>query len=170
MRRISYKGGLFTAPKRFRFASDVKAATYSDAPPGLARPRGRTVAQRRGLAFERRTLQLLADHFKDFKRGPWLQYQNSNGTWFCQPDGLVVLENSVIIFEVKYSHCMEAYWQLRHLYQPVVEALLPGFSTQVVEVPKSFDPHVEWPEDIELMTSVFDLKNLDGVFGVLWLR
>lgn len=168
MRRIPFKGGLFVPPRRFRAASDVKSVAFCEAPPALARRKGGTAAQRRGLVFERRTLQHLSQTFSEFEQSRWLRYQNSDGTHVCQPDGFVELLDCVLLFEVKYTHCIEAYWQLRHLYGPILAHLYKK-PVKCIEVPRSFDPAVPWPEDIVLVTNILELalvKNSD--FGVYW--
>jgi hypothetical protein len=83
---------------------------------------------------------------------PWLKFSGNQGDKWCQPDGLLFdLERGIItIVEIKLQHTTDAWWQLRKLYQPVLESMFPPqlWEFRVLEVVKWFDPLVRWPEDI----------------------
>lgn len=68
--------------------------------------------------------------------------------------------------EIKFQHMPEAWWQLRKLYQPALEFKLrrPVF---VLEVCKSYDPAMPFPEPIELVENLWEFCNAPRkVFGV----
>jgi hypothetical protein len=170
MRRLTAQSSLFVPPRRFRAASDVRVAEFCDRailPPA----RGATQAQKRGKAYERRALFALMEEFLELRMTPWIRYQNSDGIFYCQPDAIVEDEERVFVFEVKARHCIEAWFQLRHLYSPVIRKLT-GKDPLLVEVTKSFDPAVPWPEDIWLCTQARELQKINGesAMGVLWIQ
>lgn len=87
--------------------------------------------------------------------GTWFAYHWRGRIRYCQPDALLVLpERSVlVIVEVKYSHTSDAYWQLEHLYLPVLRCFLGrGNPWQIatVEVVKWFDPCTAFPTRVSL--------------------
>lgn len=68
--------------------------------------------------------------------------------------------------EVKYQHTIDAWYQLRLLYEPVVKVLL-GLPTAVLEVVKWYDCAVEFPEAARLVKDVAEHKGDE--FGVhIW--
>src|SRR5690348_4326837 len=137
MRRLpAHKAKHFEPSYRFRAAvGRVEFAEWCDGPAALARRKGRTQAQKRGLAFERRALQFLSASLGEFKSGPWIRWHTRDDEFLCQPDGLCEISDyKVFVFECKSRHCIEAYWQLRHLYVPVVRRLYPNREIIAVEV------------------------------------
>lgn len=82
----------------------------------------------------------------------WFVYRSrsSESVNFAQPDGLYFdFERGIITcFEIKIRHTDRAWWQCRHLYQPILRHV---FGTRlwryaVVEVVAWFDPHTSFPE------------------------
>lgn len=64
---------------------------------------------------------------------PWLDFLDSDGWHLCQPDGVVVCEDRVVVLEVKLKECWQGYEELRCLYLPVAKAYwkLPVVGIQV---------------------------------------
>lgn len=66
--------------------------------------------------------------------------------------------------EFKYQHTVDAWNQLRLLYEPVVKALTPGRQITVLEIVKWYDCGVAFPEPVRLVS---DIAKFDGDgFGV----
>lgn len=89
---------------------------------------------------------------------PWLRFF-ADGKWrWCQPDGVLFVPGAgrIVIVEIKYQHTPDAWWQVRHLYQPVLEHIFPPslWEYEVCEVVKWFDPHVAFPERVVLANEV----------------
>ena len=143
-------------PRKFTPAGRVARARLALDPPSFAakRPRLKGSAAA-GVRYERKALaQLAHDYAEAFVPQPWLQYQRQgNCDWqWCQPDGLIVelRRGLVTIVECKLRHTPDAWWQLRKLYEPVVQALFGAahWRFSCVEVCRWFDPHTPFPEAI----------------------
>jgi hypothetical protein len=65
---------------------------------------------------------------------------------WCQPDGLLEVNNLLIIVEIKVNFSSDAWWQLRKLYEPVVKCALKPSRLALAIVCRSFDPVVPFPE------------------------
>lgn len=79
----------------------------------------------------------------------WWRFSACGDVRWCQTDGLRLdlREGRAIIYEIKYQHTPDAWFQLRELYEPVVGAALgPAWSIQLVEVVKWYDPATFFPE------------------------
>lgn len=83
---------------------------------------------------------------------PWVRFEavGASRTRWCQPDGLFLdLEaGQITIVEIKYQHTALAWWQVRRLYEPVLQAIFPPnlFSFAALEIVSWLDPDVEFPE------------------------
>lgn len=92
----------------------------------------------------------------------WFTYFDGEGVRHCQPDGLLLFpdEMQLVIVEVKYSHTPEAYWQLEHLYVPVLRAFMrdSGWRIATCEVVKWYDPSTRFPVRPVLRDSLEGVK------------
>lgn len=82
-------------------------------------------------------------------RGPWLYFYDNGKPRWCQPDALLidVETGKIVVIEVKYQHTPDAWWQLYHLYLPVLRVIFPQsmWSLSVCEVVKWYDPATWFP-------------------------
>jgi hypothetical protein len=149
-------------PFWFRGVEGVRSAwPSSEGPFGRtpARLKG-TGAQRAGIRYERKARAFLAKEFgKDFTPSQWFQYETDSGVNWCQPDGLLQINNLLVIIEVKVNFSSDAWWQLRKLYEPVVKAALNPTRLALAVVCKSFDPAVPFPESPYRLPSISALCN-----------
>jgi len=78
------------------------------------------------------------------------------------PDGIVVYDDRILVFEIKFQHMPEAWWQLVKLYRPVLEAYKP-VPVVTVEVCRSYDPAQPFPEHVVLINpdSLMELRKMD---------
>jgi hypothetical protein len=136
----------------------VKAARFLPSRPPFIK-RGRSVGRYAvGIRYEREVHELLELYCLgktaiELKLGPWLEFTDRRGRRWCQPDALLLNreQKACLICEIKYQHTSDAWWQLKHLYQPVLAVALPGFTLSLVEVVHWFDPLVAWPEQPQLI-------------------
>jgi hypothetical protein len=148
-------------PSRFRAAGKVSSARFSPSPTFRFRSRRLSVAQKNGKRYEAKALRMLNRELPHLLSSPWIEYTARAGFRFCQPDALFVDEvrNTVTIFEIKYSHTIDAFWQLSELYAPVVRTLYPGMDIRLVELTRTFDPATLFPLPIRLFFSLHEVLN-----------
>jgi hypothetical protein len=144
-------------PERFLPARGIQAAAFSE-PPEL-KQRRYTGRRLQGIRYERSVHEHLAWRYgRAYCPSPWIKFF-AEGKWrWCQPDGLLFVPalGKIIIVEIKYQHTTDAWWQVRHLYQPVLEFLMPPrlWKYEVCEVVKWYDPAVVFPESLVLANEV----------------
>lgn len=154
---------LVPPPKHFAPAQHILHAEFTF-PPQL-RHRRYTGRRLQGIRYERAVQEYLGFRYGDsYVASPWIKFF-ADGKWrWCQPDGLLVdpLGGRIVIVEVKYQHTADAWWQVRHLYQPVLEFMLPPglWTYEVCEVVKWYDPAVVFPERVVLANEV-DMRHKD---------
>jgi hypothetical protein len=160
-------------PKGFRVANDVEWVQYSpSAPAFVRRSRRRTGRRAAGEAYERKVHAELADRYGDFYvPSVWWRYGTHTETRWCQTDGLLFrpLDRLITIIEVKLQHTPDAWWQVRHLYHPVLRKAFPEplWMYNFCEVVKWYDPSVCFPEYHHLAADPLAIGS--GKFGVhIW--
>jgi hypothetical protein len=69
----------------------------------------------------------------DVPHGPWLEYVDSAGRGFAQPDFVIKLGGALVVLECKYTWTPEGHTQVERLYKPLLERLegLPVVGVQV---------------------------------------
>lgn len=148
------------APPGFHPAPQCILHAEFTSPPALRRRRytGRRLA---GIKYEKKVHAYLAETFGEmYLASPWLRFQErGNSRWrWCQPDGLVFVpaEGRIILVECKYQHTSDAWWQVRHLYGPILQYLFPAslWRLEVCEVVKWYDPAVRIPERVVMANEV----------------
>jgi len=148
--RVSDLGVVYVPPATsFKPAGHVLAANFAN-PPALRKKRY-TGRRLQGVRYEARVHDYLGSLYGDrYISNPWLRFF-SEGVWrWCQPDALLLdpARGRITIVEVKYQHTSDAWWQVRHLYQPVLEAMFPPrlWTFDACEVVKWYDPATLFPE------------------------
>lgn len=141
-------GRALRPPRSFVSSEGVRSAMVCESGPFASPPKGRTPAQRAGIAYERKVHEYLSETFCDsYRPSQWFLYTDACGARrFCQPDGLLLLGNVVVIFEVKARFTADAWWQLRRLYSSVVVAALKPTVLGCCLVTRSYDPAQPFPE------------------------
>jgi len=124
--------------------------------PFASTPKGKTPAQRAGLAYEHKVHAYLEATFPGtYTASQWYSYLDERGIRkFCQPDGILRVGSMAVIFEVKIRFTADAWWQLRHLYSSVVICALKPKLLGLCLVTRSYDPSIPFPEAHELHTDV----------------
>lgn len=150
------------APNGFYTPQGIKSARILDSRPSFIRSKRVTGAYRRGIVYERKALDRLESEVSSipesvFLRSPWIEYIDDNGKHWCQPDAVGWSARSApagFVWEVKYKHCAEAWFQIWRLYIPVLERIYPSIKWQGIEVVKWFDASISFPEQFELSDSI----------------
>lgn len=144
-------------PSKFRAPSGrIRDATVKIIP--YERQKGRTAAQENGLRFEATVQEELFSHLSGrYVVSPIIHFLDDRGPRIVIPDGLFKAQRrvdgvkSIVIVEIKSQHMPEAWWQLRKLYQPVIETCSAPYPVHVLEIVKSFDPSMPFPEPVRLI-------------------
>jgi hypothetical protein len=111
-----------------------------------------TDAQKLGLHYEARVQQHLSKVWPLYVCSPKLRFYDDRGPRVAIPDGILWNHNPVVIVEIKFQHVPDAWWQLKRLYQPVLEAIVPKESRiKCLEIVKSYDPATPFPCEVELV-------------------
>ena len=150
---------------------EVNWASFAKKPPfpEAAPKRG---AKRRGYLYELKAQKYLMKVFgKWYWPSPWIAYRadGQGRTRYCQPDGIHFDPEAgrITVVEVKYSHTLDAYFQLQEKYLPVLQHMFPaskGWEFCALEVVRWFDPLVKFPHGFQLAKNPRALK--PGVIGV----
>lgn len=107
-------------------------------------PKPKVGRKAQGVRYERKVNQYLTERFEAFVSNLPFEYVDRTGRHFCIPDGILLQGNSAVVFEVKLSHTLRAYWELVNLYRPVVELAL-GCKVRIAEITQSYDPSAPIP-------------------------
>lgn len=150
-------------PSQFTPARHIEHAEFTF-PPHL-KYRRYTGRRLQGIKYERAVHEYLAFRFEwRYVASPWIKFWDGHKWRWCQPDGLIFdpTQGRITIVEVKYQHTADAWWQIRHLYQPVLEHMLPSrlWKYDVCEIVKWFDPAIVFPEKIVLANEP-DMRHSD---------
>jgi hypothetical protein len=118
-----------------------------------------SAAQRAGKRYEKRVMAFLRDVFPArLHEAPWYQLVDNHGMRYCQPDAILDLGTYIVVIEVKRTHSVDAWWQLRHLYEPVVSVASGNRQVGVLEICRSFDPAVRLPEPVSRIERITDIE------------
>lgn len=164
-------------PNRFVPAGPIEWAVPSPVVPDFVTETNKVRGNvKKGLLYEEAFANHMLDRFGDYYvPGPWFQYKElgrDRPRW-CQPDGLlfIPLQSRIIIVETKLRHNSDAWWQLKHLYLPVIAAMFPPkqWNYCVVEVTRWYDKETLFPEKVKLCSDVLVVE--PGEFGVhIWIQ
>lgn len=154
------------APRGFCPSAGAAWAQLSDTPPSFAtRPRRRTGRRLQGVKYENQVQKmLLATYPHLYVPSPWIQFSCHGKIKWCQPDGLILdaTGGNLTIVEIKYQHTSDSWWQMRKLYEPVLELIFPRhlWRYSTLELVKWYDPVIAYPEPIRLLAKPTEARNL----------
>ena len=130
-----------------------------------------SAAQYAGIRYESKAQRHLIETIGPFYQ-PSPAFSFLDGDWrrVCAPDGLLESDGYTTLFEIKHQHSPEAWWQLRKLYQPVLQSYRPKNRIYVVEVCKLYDPATPFPEKVQLITDLKDFckKPINSFAVYVW--
>ena len=154
---------LVPAARQFRApVGRIHNVRFEDVP--YIRTRGNTAAREAGLRFEAKVQEHFTGIWPGYFAGPILHFTDDRGHNLCIPDGILLLPDRVVVFEIKSQHMPEAWWQLCRKYRPVVEVWQTDRPVQGVEVVRSYDPAMPFPcpvRVVESPTCIFNLSSKD---------
>ena len=136
------------------------------------RSNSRDAARDAGVAFETTLHEKLRRKYNNYTQAHWFLYYDKKKSRpnYCQPDGLFFLrkEKAILIVEIKTTHMIKAWFQLRKLYQPVLEkAFGSGWNYGVVEIVGRMTRDCAMPEELVMVSK----PQLDDRFMVWpWTR
>lgn len=124
-----------------------------------------TRAQRLGLAYEERVHDILSSIYDvDYRAHPALVFEDRRGYRRAIPDGILKLGRTLVVVEIKLTHCERAWWQLRRLYIPLLSRLThEDVIVRGVEICMNFDPDLRWPDKFDVLKSLHNTTNNLGV-------
>lgn len=160
------------APREFAPARGVKWAKLLDQQPVFIKRQRLEGARAQGMRYEKKALEkikrLASERSVDIIASPWIEFGDDSGRRWCQPDCLVFGQGSAIVIEVKYRHTADAWFQLWHLYVPVLQVLMPQYKWGCVEMVKWFDPAVSFPEEPRMTTSPLVVPDASRTAVHIW--
>ena len=158
---------------RFRPAGEVTTAKLSTSPlRSIRQPGSYSPTQKAGKRYEAKIfkrLAKLAGSGADLRviESPWISFSTLRDTdRRVQPDLLIFQNRQLLLCEIKLAHTVDAYWQLVHLYAPVVRRVFPDYELRLVEITKSFDPAIRFGDDMRLFFDFGELLAGDVFPGI----
>jgi hypothetical protein len=138
--------------KKYKVKRKVQHAWFDVPPPysGTAHLRG---DKRAGITFETTVGKELLDRGFPIVSDTWIKYKIYSGVKLCSPDHILidVRKGIVTVIECKLSHTATAWFQLNHVYMPVLKKLFPGFTVRGVEICKNFSNTTRYPKEVKLV-------------------
>ena len=163
----------YKQPSRFKPAGEVADVRLSREAPGFIPKTPKLKGKKaEGIKYENKAhgyIEGLTDYYLP---SPWLHFQmQKTNTWrWCQPDGLIcdMKQGKITIIEFKLQHTVQAWWQLRRLYEPVVKKLFgEKFTYSMLEIARWVDPDIDFPEHYTYIKDPMEVEV--GAFGVhIW--
>lgn len=134
--------------------------------------KGFSAAQKAGLRYEAKAQDFLSSELSvRYYIAPYLHFLDMSGYRTLVPDGVLLEFDTAYIFEIKSQHMPEAWYQLRRLYEPVLAQLCGVRQTSCIEVVRSYDPSMGFPEEVQLFNDLDEaLRAPRSSFKVLQWR
>lgn len=135
--------------------------------------RGDTAARHAGVLYEKKARAKLRELLPGISCSLWWDFYDQRSRRAIQTDAVYFakLDTIITIFEIKKSFTSDAWWQLRKVYEPVIQAWAGASYINVVEVCSSFDPVVVMPEEIEVIENLpLWVKERNSRMGVFVCR
>jgi hypothetical protein len=128
-------------------------------PSPYVRGSGTTSAHKIGLRYEAQVQDWLNSNFRPYDAAPTIRFTEHIDQVVRQrtaiPDGVLVRPDHVVVFEIKYTHCPEAWWQTEKLYAPLLREYFRRKRVSCVEICRAYDSAVSFPCPVTLID---DLK------------
>jgi hypothetical protein len=77
-------------------------------------------------------------------RREWIDFSDANGKGLAEPDGFIVLDDEVVVFEVKLTGCRYGAEQIGGLYVPLLSHIY-GRPTRGLQVCRNTGPDTPGP-------------------------
>lgn len=138
-------------PARFIPATEPRQAKFASQTPSFISTKRHRGKRATGIRYERRAQEILLQEYPTYVASPWLTFlDDKNKLHWCQPDGFFLdLKRGIItIAEIKIKHTSDAWWQIWHLYVPVMRNIFPTYEFRGIEIVKWYDPAVVFPKSV----------------------
>jgi hypothetical protein len=122
---------------------DIRPCSY-------VRQHGQTLSQESGRRYEAQVQEFLQKRFLSYLPEPTVNFTDAGFYRSARPDGVLPFKDHVVVFEIKFTHVPEAWWQLEKLYKVVLDGLYHR-PISLVEICRSYDPATPFPCPIELI-------------------
>lgn len=134
-------------------------------------PRAKRGARAAGHRFEAKVVKALEQKYPSFTTSLAFQFKTEYAEKnICIVDGLLALDDEVVVVEVKLRHTVDAWFQLRKLYQPVLKKAL-NKPIRALEICSVYEPQARFPEPFLIVTNIEEFIRSRCDLGVLiWPR
>lgn len=156
--------------RSFRPAGQVECPRLELKSPPWIGQSTKNSAKLAGLRYERQAKEFIRNSFpRLYVEGPWFSFTNGGDTprRYCQPDFLLLdfLAGTLVVGEIKLRHTAGSWWQVEHLYLPVVRAIFGGnWKYSAFEMCHWYDPAVAFPVRCRLLEQPRYTAERFGVF------
>lgn len=123
--------------------------------------------------YEYRVVKLLRALYGEDQvlHGPWIEYEDSRGKGWCQPDAIILPpseDKPLVIIECKLTAKGAAEEKLKNIYCPVIERIfqIPAERIKLVQVCKNLNKTFNGI----LLEEVEQIYNGGWDFATLWMR
>lgn len=164
-------------------AGNVIEAKFAQRTPRFIRPKVQTGNRKVGVKYEAKAqgyIKKLVDEINGVSQNdikslvsPWLVFRaegdRADHVRYCQPDHILIDEwhRKLTIIEIKLQHCVEAYDQVRKLYEPVLKVMYPDHLFSAIELVQWHDPHIAFPETYYFEPNIFEAR-VNGFAIHIW--
>lgn len=144
------------APSWFRGINGHASRVWLEEAEKYTPEKGDTAARKAGLHYEAKVQQALMQILPGYMAAPKVTFVDKSGMRFAIPDGIYApdKENLLTVFEIKFSHVPDAWWQLEKKYRPLLEIWRPNSRVLSVEIVRTFDSAVPFPCKFEFLPSL----------------
>lgn len=96
-------------------------------------------APAKGKTYERWVIRKLKNKLpaEMFFPSQWIRYEDASGWHYAQPDIFILLPAKILLLEIKRTQTLEAHYQLRGLYKPLLNFLYPDKKVVCVQICKN---------------------------------
>lgn len=156
-------------PPGFRFVKEPVLRAEWRFETDVLFPPGMTSAQKAGLRYEKKIILELVDMLQKLIHvAPTIEYEDAAGLGYAIPDAVISDNHGICVVEIKYQHMPDAWWQLRKKYEPLVRHIHPDKKIHLVEICRSLDCAMPFPEPLKVVESIAELRDMEsGSLGVL---
>lgn len=125
-------------------------------PPSL-KPKKLKGARAKGKTYERKVgkkLAYRADKLNiELRSQEWIEYEDTNGYGYCQPDYYFICNGFIILAECKLTYTEQAFNQMTQLYMPVLKHI---YKVPVIPVQVFKNLRCHLPNMVRDITDIYD--------------
>lgn len=142
-------------PSSFTPCGEIAWGALCDRAPGFAGGK-RTGRKLSGIKYEARVHEhFQAIYGQHYQPAVWIMFreQGAAKVRYAQVDALLfdINAGTITIVEIKYNHIEKAWWQLHHLYTPLIQHIFgKSWTIKCIEVVKWYDPATFFPGPLHL--------------------